>query len=74
MMIVALDLDLALVLHLFQLCTSTCSRFAIERFAKSKVTSLEDVTRYTSYMQCIYVKKEKIRLFFNGLIFFNLVL
>ena len=31
-------------------------------------------TRYTSYMQCIFIKKEKIRLFFNGLIFFNLVL
>ena len=35
------------------------------------MTPLEDVAR--CYVQCIYIKKEKIRLF-NWIIFFNLVL
>ena len=50
--------------------TSTCSRFAIERFAKSNDLSRRryKILCARSYKQeCIYIKKEKIRLFLTGL-------
>ena len=63
MLIVALDLAV-----LYKLNFSFVQVLAHDLLSKSflkVMTSLEDVTRY--YLQCTYIKKEKIRLFLTGL-------
>ena len=71
MLVVALDLALHIISTFdFSFVQVRVQDLLLKGLLKVMI-SLEDVTR--SYLQCMYIKKEKIRLF-NWLIFFNLVL
>ena len=63
MLIVALDLALLYKLN-FSFVQVLVHNLLLKSFLKV-MTSLEDVTR--CYLQCTYIKKEKIRLFLTGL-------
>ena len=63
MLIVALDLALLYKLN-FSFVQVLVHDLLLKSFLKV-MTSLEDVTR--CYLQCTYIKKEKIRLFLTGL-------
>ena len=63
MLIVALDLALLYKLN-FSFVQVLVHDLLLKSFLKV-MTSLEDVTR--CYLQCTYIKKEKIRLYLTGL-------
>ena len=63
MLIVALDLALLYKLN-FSFVQVLVHDLLLKSFLKV-MTSLKDVTR--CYLQCTYIKKEKIRLFLTGL-------
>ena len=71
MLVVALDLALHIISTLDFSFVQVLVQDLLLKGLLKVMTSLEDVTR--CYLQCMYIKKEKIRLF-NWLIFFNLVL
>ena len=71
MLVVALDLALHIISTLDFSFVQVLVQDLLLKGLLKVMTSLEDVTR--CYLQFMYIKKEKIRLF-NWFIFFNLVL
>ena len=71
MLVVALDLALHIISTLDFSFEQVLVQDLLLKGLLKVMTSLEDVTR--CYLQFMYIKKEKIRLF-NWFIFFNLVL